>query len=200
MSVQFRLALLALCSLAAASDPSCEDLLKPLEDRSRVSGKWIFYAGASDNEELMKTLRIIKNSWIDLSLIPDSDNLTVRWGDKIDGKCHYGGVNSSFSGNYTRVTFTFNATDHEHVGKHLVTCPDCILWTDTTATLGNAENTSGRNFYLFTKAGKLDDTDLEFVKKQAACLNFPPEFHFGDNTDLCPDDTVAATDVKGEEQ
>lgn len=36
MSVQVCLALLALSSLTAASDPDCEELLKPLEDRSRV--------------------------------------------------------------------------------------------------------------------------------------------------------------------
>lgn len=36
MSVQFGLALLALCSLAAAADPDCKELLKPLENRTQV--------------------------------------------------------------------------------------------------------------------------------------------------------------------
>lgn len=200
MSVPFCLALLALFSLTAASDPGCEELLKPLEDRNKVSGKWIFHAGTSDNEKLLEELRTINSSWIELSPIPDSDDMTLRWGDKMDGKCHTGGVNTTFSENSTIVTFHFNSSDHEHVGKYLVSCPDCILWTDTSVTVGKAGSREGRNLYLFTKSGKLDDSDLEVFKKQAACLNFPSEFHFGDNKDLCPDEKVAATDVKEEEQ
>ncbi|KAK5871354.1 hypothetical protein PBY51_004239 [Eleginops maclovinus] len=200
MSVQFCLALLALSSLTAASDPECEDLLKPLEDRSRVAGKWIFHSGVSDNGELMSELKNVNSSWIKLTPIPGSGDMTLRWGDKVDGKCFYGGVNSTFTGNGTKVTFHFNATDHEHIGKHLVSCADCILWTDTTVTLGQEHTRRGRNLYLFTKTGKLDDSDLEVVKKQVACLNFPPELFFGDIRDLCPENEAAATEVKEGEQ
>ncbi|XP_044053682.1 uncharacterized protein LOC122876877 [Siniperca chuatsi] len=200
MSVHFCLALLALSSLTAASDPDCEELLKPLEDRSRISGKWIFHAGTSDNKELLKELKTINSSWIELSPITDSDDMTLHWGDKMDGKCHHGGVNSTFLGNSTKVTFYFNSSNHEHVGKHLVTCPDCILWTDTSVMEGNGETRKGRNLYLFTKSGKLDPAHLEVFRRQATCLNFPPEFHFGETKDLCPDEKVAATDAKEEEQ
>ncbi|KAM9360824.1 uncharacterized protein ABDE67_001455 [Symphorus nematophorus] len=194
MSVQFCLALLALSSLTAASDPDCEELIKPLEDRRRVSGKWIFYAGTSDNQELLKELQTINSSWIELSPIPDSDDMSLRYGDKMEeGKCHHGGVNATFTGNSTKVTFYFNSTTHEHVGKHLVTCPDCILWIDTSVTEGkNGETRKGRNLYLFTKTGTLNAAHLDDFKKQAACLNFTSEFHFGDNTDLCPDAPDAA--------
>ncbi|TKS78830.1 hypothetical protein D9C73_012343 [Collichthys lucidus] len=193
-SRQFCLALLALSALTAASDsPDCAELLKPLEDRSKVAGKWIFYVGTSDNKEALKELKTINSSWIELSPIPDSDDMTLRWRDKMmDGKCHYGGVNSTFSENSTRVTFHFNSSKHEHVGKHLVTCPDCILWTDlqTSVCDGKEEEArKSRNLYLFTKSGTLDDSHLEDFKKQAACLNFPPDFFFPQTTDLCPDDT-----------
>lgn len=197
MSVKFGLALLALSYLTAASDPDCEELIKPLEDRNQVTGKWIFHVGTSDTEEHLNELRTMNSSGIEISPIPGSDDMTLRWGDRMDGKCHTGSVNSTFTGNSTKVTFHFNASDHEHVGMHLVACPDCMLWTDTVIKAGGGNS---KNLYLFTRTGKLDDPYLEVFKKQAACLNFPLGFHFGEITDMCPYEKAAATDVKEEEQ
>ncbi|XP_073322725.1 uncharacterized protein [Pagrus major] len=198
MSVKFCLALLALSSLTAAADPDCEELNKSLEDRSKLPGKWIYTIGTSDNKEFLEELKMVNGSWIELTAIPDSDDMTLRWGDKItNGKCVYGNTNSTSTGNSTTVTFYFNSTTHEHVGKHLVSCPDCILWTDDVVSQDkNGQTRKGRNLYLFTKTGTLDASHLEDFKKQAACLNFPDDFHFGETTDLCPD----ATDAKEEEQ
>ncbi|XP_076586233.1 uncharacterized protein LOC143320456 [Chaetodon auriga] len=197
MSVKFCLALLALSSLTAASDPDCDELLKPLEDRNRVYGKWIFHAGTSDNAELLKELKTISSSWIDISPMSGSDDYTLRWGDKMGGKCHHGSVNSSFTGNSTKVTFHFNSTTHEHVGKHLKSCSDCILWIDSSVTQGtNGETREGRNLYLFTRTGEMDASNLEVFKKQAGCLKFESELHFRETTDLCPD----TTDANEEEQ
>ncbi|CAB1438415.1 unnamed protein product [Pleuronectes platessa] len=170
MSAHFCLALLALCSLTTASDPECAELLKPLEERSQVSGKWIFHIGTSDNEEFLKDLKDFNSSRIEVSPIPDSDNMTLRWMDRIH--------------------------THEQAGKHLQTCTGCILWS--------GETKQGRHLFLFTaaKSGKLDDADLDVFKKQAACLNFPAEFHFSETIDLCPEEEEeeeeeeAATDVK----
>ncbi|KAL6114334.1 uncharacterized protein ACO6RY_05123 [Pungitius sinensis] len=198
MSVQCCLALLALSVVTAASDPGCEELLKTQSDRSKVSGKWIFYAGTSDNPKLLKELRTLISSWIEISPIPDSEDMVFRWGDKLDGKCYHGGINFTIAENVTTVKFNSNNSSNEHVGRHLVTCPDCILWTDTKVS--TVEGRNGRNLHLFTKTGKLDLPDLEVFKKQAACLNFPPEFHFGETTDLCPYEKVATTHVKEEEQ
>ncbi|XP_071060398.1 uncharacterized protein [Pseudochaenichthys georgianus] len=209
MSVQFCLALLALSSLTAASDPVCEDLLKPLGDRSRVAGKWIFHAGVSDTGDLMSVLKTLNSSWIKLTPIPGSEVMTLRWGDKINGKCLYGSVNYTFSVNDTQGTCNpFSRfkndlkciTDHGNIWTQLQSCTDCILWSDTTIRPGKEEVIAGRSLYIFTKTGKLDDLDLEVVKQQAACLKFPPEFFFGDITDLCPEEEPAATEVKEEEQ
>ncbi|XP_019956439.2 uncharacterized protein [Paralichthys olivaceus] len=199
MSAHFCLALLALCSLTAASDPDCAELLKPLEEQSQVFGKWIFHVGTSDNEEFLKKLKFVKSSWMELSPIADSDNMTMRYGDKAYEKCISGEVNTTFSGNSSKVTFNFNSTTHEHVGKNLKTCTGCVLWIDKRVSTEKGETKHGRNLFLFTKSGKLDDADLDVFKKQAACLNFPAEFHFGEATDLCPDEKEAATDAKEEE-
>ncbi|XP_034450645.1 uncharacterized protein LOC117767279 [Hippoglossus hippoglossus] len=199
MSAHLCLALLALCSLTTASDPECAELLKPLEERGQVSGKWIFHVGTSDNEESLKGLKDFNSSRIELSPIPDSDNMTLRWMDRVNGKCIHGDVTGTFLRNDSEVTFHFNIHTHEHVGKHLKTCAGCILWTDTIVWRENGETKQGRHLFLFTKSGKLDDADLDVFKKQAACLNLRAEFHFGETTDLCPEEEEAATDVKEEE-
>uniref|UniRef100_A0A3B4UUU5 Apolipoprotein M n=1 Tax=Seriola dumerili TaxID=41447 RepID=A0A3B4UUU5_SERDU len=199
MSVRFCLALLALSSLTAASDPGCEELIKPLDDGNQLFGKWIFHSGTSDNANSLRDLKTVNSSWIKLSPTPDNDVMTLSWGDKVDGKCHYGSVNFTFSVNSTKVTFSFNSSSHDHVGNYLVTCPECILWTDTSVTVGNGETRKGRNLYLFTKSRKLDVSYLDVFKKQAACLNFQPDIFSLDNTDLCPDEKEPATDVKEDE-
>uniref|UniRef100_UPI0037E8B578 uncharacterized protein n=1 Tax=Semicossyphus pulcher TaxID=241346 RepID=UPI0037E8B578 len=188
MSVQFCLALLALSSLTAASDQECDELIKPLQDRSRISGKWIFFAGTADHNEVLEELKMITSSWIEFSPEPDSEDVVLHYGDKMNGECHHGKANFTFTGNTTKVTFYPNGSTREHLGKHLVTCPDCVMWTDDSVSEGqNKETRRARNLYLFTKSGKLDAAQLEVLKKQAACLNLLSEFHFGKATDLCPD-------------
>uniref|UniRef100_A0A665TR58 Apolipoprotein M n=1 Tax=Echeneis naucrates TaxID=173247 RepID=A0A665TR58_ECHNA len=196
MSVQLCLALLALSALTAASDPDCEELIKPVVDRSGLYGRWIFYTGTTSNEDLLKGLQAINSSWLELSPIPDSADITLRWGDKIGGKCHYGETNGTVA-ELTKMTFNINNSTSEHVGKHLVTCPECLLWIDDSITTENGETKNAKNLYLFTKSGNLDDAHLEVFKKQVTCLNFQSEFH-RTTTDLCPYEKEPATDVKEE--
>jgi len=193
MSVKFCLALLALSSLAAA-DSDCEDLTKTLEDRSQLSGKWIYHVGTTSTEEGLKELKSVTSSWLELTPIAGSEDLTLHFADKIGDKCVEGSVNSTYTANGTVVTFTFNITSQEHTGMNLKTCPDCMVWSDeavSTSTTGEIKKT--KNLYLFTKSGKLDEAHLEEFKKQAECLGFPDEFHYGQQTDLCPDEKEAAT-------
>lgn len=197
MSVGVRLLLLALACLPAASCTACEGLTKPLEDQSQVTGKWIFTVGTSDSEERFEELKKVNTSWIEITSVPDSNEMSLHWADRIDGKCVYGSTNYSLSGNRTSVTFHFNSTVYQHVGNHLATCPYCILWTDTCVTRSQDGATKeGRNLYLFTKSGTLQESDLKKFKRQAACLDFPPDYHFGDSGDLCPE----ADGTKDEEQ
>ncbi|XP_012716803.2 uncharacterized protein LOC105925477 [Fundulus heteroclitus] len=203
MFAQLCSVLLALSSLAAASDPGCDELIKPLEDRSKVYGKWIFYAATSDRAEDLKSYRISSSSWVKISPIPDSDEFTMHYVDKIEGKCVYGAANSSTSGNSTKVIFHFNSTAHEHVGGYLETCAECTLWTDETVSEVNGEVRKSKNLFLFTKTGRLETADREVLEKQAKCLNLLPDFYFPDTTDLCPEEsetTAAPTDANTERQ
>ncbi|KAM4745295.1 uncharacterized protein FYW61_011876 [Anableps anableps] len=203
MFVQFCFTLLALSSLAAASDPGCDELIKPLEDRSKIYGKWVLHAGASDSEQNLKAKKIVNSSWIKLSTIPDSDEFNLHYMDKIEGKCVCGTLNSSTSGNATKVIFYYNSTTYEHIGRFLETCNDCALWADDAVAEVNGEARKSRNLYIFTKTGKLNNSDLEVFKKQAKCLNLLPDLYFLETTELCPEEkepTTAPTEANTEEQ
>lgn len=46
----------------------------------------------------------------------------------------------------------FNSTTYEHVGEHLETCSDCILWVDTSVKVDkDGGTTKARNLYLFSE-------------------------------------------------
>ncbi|CAG07885.1 unnamed protein product [Tetraodon nigroviridis] len=179
MSVRLALALLALCSLAAASDPRCEELVEPQCNHTQVIGKWIFHAGISELKETEDELKAINSSWIEISAVADSKEMVLRWGDRNNEKCDYGSFKYNFSSNISKVTFEYNST--AFVGNYLKSCPDCLVWMDTMTN-----NEKGRSLYIFTKNGSLEDSYLEMFKKQASCVGFSGEIFFMDTTNLCP--------------
>uniref|UniRef100_A0A672GBR0 Apolipoprotein M n=1 Tax=Salarias fasciatus TaxID=181472 RepID=A0A672GBR0_SALFA len=178
----FSAVLLALFSLTAASDPECEALTRTLEDRTKILGKWFLYAGTSECEDSLTKLKTIKSSWLELVPIPESDDVTLYYGDKMDGKCYLGSANSTYDGQVTRATFYYNSSSHVHYGKHLALCPDCILWVDSP----QGESQGCRNTFLYTKTGDLAEADQVVFKKQLACLNFKLDLFYGDSSELCP--------------
>ncbi|XP_070992434.1 saxitoxin and tetrodotoxin-binding protein 2-like [Oncorhynchus clarkii lewisi] len=183
MSVQLVVSLLALASLNAASAPLCKELVKPLvlEDHTEIYGKWVYVMGSADHSVFQKALGTLKSSWIELSATSDHQVVTLRWGDRIDGKCLVGATNATISG----TTSTVHIHLSEHKGKYLETCPDCLLWSDTSR---NGDIT-GRYLLLFTRSGKMDPTYPDTYKNQAECLNFPETHHTYDGkTELFPDD------------
>ncbi|XP_077376662.1 uncharacterized protein LOC144018429 [Festucalex cinctus] len=185
MFVHFCFGLLALASLTASSDPSCEELVVPLDDRNQISGKWIFYVGTSDTKEFLDELKTVSSSWIDLSPVPHSDNFTMSWRDKIEGKCSFGNVTATFPSSSANVQSHFSTSDRTYAETYLKTCPDCLLLINNMVS--KTPDLKGRYLYLFTKSETLDDAHLEVFKKQAACLNFTRDLHFGNGTNLCPE-------------
>ncbi|XP_061585947.1 uncharacterized protein LOC133451037 [Cololabis saira] len=200
MSVQLCLVLLALSALTAESHHDCSDIIKPVEDRSKVYGKWIYHVGATDSEYKLKELTKVNSSCIEISPLPGGEEFSLHYGDKMDGKCVYGTVNSTTTGNSTKLTFSSNSSTHEVTGSALVTCPDCLLWSDDAVTEVNGESKRSKSLLLFTKTGKLDASHLDVFKKQAECLHLLSDFHFPETTNLCPEEKEAAGDAKTEEQ
>ncbi|XP_077418162.1 uncharacterized protein LOC144049272 [Vanacampus margaritifer] len=191
MLVHFCLCLLALSFLTSASAPTCEEILAPPKDWNLVPGRWILYAGLSDYEKYMNEHKKTNSSWMDFSPVPNTANVTVKWGNKIAGLCFHGTAISSYSNSSANVEFVFYTCDLAHYGKHLKTCPDCLLWIDETViTIPGEEPVRAKNVFLMTKSGRLDDDNLAIFKKQLTCLNFTQDFHVFDTSDLCPEETT----------
>uniref|UniRef100_A0AAY5KEE4 Apolipoprotein M n=1 Tax=Esox lucius TaxID=8010 RepID=A0AAY5KEE4_ESOLU len=183
MAVHLVLALLALASLSVASTPDCKELIKPLvlEDHTEIYGKWVYVMGSADQLFFQNALRTLQSSWIDLSATSDHKAVTLRWGDRIDGKCIVGSTIATINGTTSTVQLHLS----EHKGHYLETCPDCLLWSDTTRN----GDVTGRYLLLFTRTGQMDPTYLDTYRKQAECLNFPDKHHSYDGkTELCHDD------------
>ncbi|XP_068594908.1 saxitoxin and tetrodotoxin-binding protein 1-like [Brachionichthys hirsutus] len=193
MAAQLVAALLALASLCAASEPDCKELVKPLvlDNHSPIYGKWVFHVGTWDKPGLKGDLVLVNSSWVELSASSDSSVMALYWADRLGAdKCLQGTANATISEITSHTTFIINGHTSYHDGKYYETCSDCILSEDTTF-LPDGES-KGRYLFLFTRTGNLDPSDLETFKKQAECLEFLPEYHFGGN-DLCPDDRETAS-------
>ncbi|KAL7391521.1 hypothetical protein ABVT39_010476 [Epinephelus coioides] len=193
MSSQLVVALLALASLGAASELDCKDLVKPLvlDSHSPIYGKWVLHVGAWDQPGLKNDLSTVNSSWVDLS--PSSDNgvMTIYWSDRLgEDRCLQGIANATISGMTSHTTFIINGHTSYHDGKYYETCADCLLSEDTTLLPDG--KSKGRYLFLFTRTGTLESSELETFKKQAECLKFYPEYHFG-GTELCPDEREPAT-------
>ncbi|XP_053725681.1 uncharacterized protein LOC128761999 [Synchiropus splendidus] len=195
MAAQLVIALLALASLASASELDCKELIKPLvlDDHSPIYGKWIMHMGTYDHEGLRNDLVSVSSSWVEMSASAETHVLSVNWADRVNGTCMHGVANGTVSDAITHATFTINGHTSFHDWKYFETCPDCLMSEDTTMLPD--DTAMGRYFYLFTRTGKLDAAHVETVKKQAKCLNFVNDFHFM-GEDHCPDtrEPAAATE------
>ncbi|KAK2837370.1 hypothetical protein Q5P01_014582 [Channa striata] len=192
MAAQLVVALLALTSLGAASEPDCKELVKPLvlDSHSPIYGKWVLHVGAWDQPGLKNDLVSVNSSWVELSASPDSGVITIYWADRLKNKCLQGIANATISGMASHTTYNINGHTSYHDGKYYETCADCLLSEDTTLLPDG--KSKGRYLFLFTRTGTLDPSELETFKKQAECLSFPAEFHFV-GSDLCPDDRETAS-------
>ncbi|KAG7490335.1 hypothetical protein JOB18_033338 [Solea senegalensis] len=194
MAAQLVAALLALASLCAASESTdCKELVKPLvlDSHSPIYGKWVLHVGAWDQLGLKNDLISVNSSWVELSASSDTGVISMYWADRLDtDKCLQGSANATITGMTSHTTVNINGHTSYHDGKYYETCADCLLSEDTTLLPDG--KSKGRYFFLFTRTGALEPSELETFKKQAECLNFLPEYRFL-GTDLCPDDRETAS-------
>ncbi|XP_074525648.1 saxitoxin and tetrodotoxin-binding protein 2-like [Halichoeres trimaculatus] len=193
MAAQLVVALLALASLcAAAPEPNCKELVKPLvlDSHSPIYGKWVLHVASWDEPDLKSDLVVVNSSWVDLSASSDTGFIALYWADRVGGKCLQGSTNATVTGMTSHITFNINGHTSYHEGKYYETCTDCLLSEDTVLLPDG--KSKGRYLFLFTKSGNLEPSELEVFKKQAECLNFPEWYFFG-GSDLCPDAREAAS-------
>lgn len=169
---------------------ACDDLLKPLvlTKANPIYGKWFYVIGASDQIDTLNSLEKLKSSWIDVSLSSNDTELTLHWGEHIDGKCSHGtaeGVIRSLASQDSSIEFVNTSHKYYRNGSFLQPCPDCLLWRDTS-TVGSITT---RLLFLFRRTAQMDTSYLQMFQKHATCLTFPQTYISYDGvTELCPDE------------
>ncbi|KAJ8275797.1 hypothetical protein COCON_G00075490 [Conger conger] len=174
-------ALLSLLSVSAAKPLGCEDLIQPLPvNKTHVSGKWIVIEGTADHQSFIDIQKTVNSSLIDTVLSSDESTAVMKDRNMMNGKCHYGVQNVTFSNN----------TGHMIHESGLRTCtvvlhasPDCLVVSLTSVL---AEDII-KSLYIFGRTKQLSQADLDIYHKQVECLGFPqPMFKYDQKQDICP--------------
>ncbi|KAJ3603771.1 hypothetical protein NHX12_028512 [Muraenolepis orangiensis] len=178
-------AALALVCLGVASQPDCNELVKPMVNLSSSVGKWILHAATTDSEPMTAQMENYTSSWLHVKRIPDGNPQIAEIANKVNGGCVYIQTNVSAVGDKLLMALNLENQNLEFNGQFYETCPDCLLWSDTVKWFGPTEI---RRLLLFTKTGNMTLPNLERFKQQASCLNFTLGLHMTSDTDLCPEE------------
>ncbi|XP_067087652.1 uncharacterized protein [Osmerus mordax] len=172
-------------------DPDlCDDLPKPqaLQDLTHIYGKWIYVIGVSDHSKSQYSPEGTQSSWIEVSPTTDSTDLTLRWGERIDGECKHGSatvVVEEQGSNRSSLEYSRSDVSYPRNGTFLQPCPDCLLWRETSTVL----DVPTRLLFLFRRTAKLDKFHLDMFRTHATCLTFPQTYNSYDGvTELCPEE------------
>ncbi|KAM4629994.1 uncharacterized protein ACJ7VT_022728 [Polymixia lowei] len=193
MFMQYIVGLLVagLCLSSSAPAPEdCPPLVAPLplDEPSKILGRWIFIEGFTDHKMYDTILKTVNSSWISITPSTSSNNnsLILLDNDKTNGKCNMSASNLTISGN----TVKFVHDTYSGVFQTLPTCPECLL-LDINSTMKELDAPI-HSLYILARSPVLNDSDLEVFRKQAECLQFPqnPSFHYDPKQELCPDGEV----------
>ncbi|KAJ3604354.1 hypothetical protein NHX12_029095 [Muraenolepis orangiensis] len=126
-------AALALACLGVASQPDCNELVKPMVNLSSSVGKWILHAATTDSEPLTAQMENYTSSWLHVKRILDGNPQIAEIANKVVGRCVYMQTNVSAVGDKLLMAFIANLENKNLYinGQFHETCPDCLMWSDT---------------------------------------------------------------------
>ncbi|XP_041663994.1 uncharacterized protein LOC121523257 [Cheilinus undulatus] len=208
MDLRFSSLLLAVCLFlgsSALTPEECEPLIKPkqITGASEFHGRMHTIMGYTDHKVLKAILKIMQNSWMDLTQGPAGPNyLAMIQRNRMNGTCISSKANVSISieGNVAHMEMG-NMTTKSH---SLPACEGCMVssinytFTDLQGTLQKMrmgsfveedilEITQARAIYLMSNKPTVEESCTEQFKKQAGCLGFTgePDFHYNSEHELC---------------
>ncbi|XP_029919663.1 uncharacterized protein LOC115367851 [Myripristis murdjan] len=174
-SVCFLLAGLYLSS-SAPTPEDCDPLLTPLplDDRTKLLGRWNFMAGVTDHELFASVLRKIESYRLTITASPsESNTLLMSTDSMVNDRCISSEANLTIVGNVIEA-------DHDnssHTFRVLPSCDDCLVFSiNTTFPKDIQVNT----LYLFARSEVVEDpelkafqqdSELKTFQQQAECLN-----------------------------
>ncbi|KAL6479823.1 hypothetical protein MHYP_G00108560 [Metynnis hypsauchen] len=179
------LGFLVLLAISQAADPSCEDLTKPLvleDDYSSIMGKWIFTEGIANHPLFTNILLTVNSSWVEFAPSSLKETVILSQGNMLNGKCEFTTINATVKNN------RFFATEKEitSVGDFLPSCSGCL----TMHFNSQINSTTINTLYLFTKAPKASESEMDQYWKQAECLGYKkePQFSYDGVTEFCQEE------------
>ncbi|XP_071386515.1 toll-like receptor 13 [Centroberyx affinis] len=185
-SVYFLIAGLYLSS-SAPTPEDCQRLVTPLplENLTKIHGRWNFIEGFTDHEIFDSILKTLDSHWCRITPSPSSNNtLTLFEENMMNGKCHNSVHNMTVIGD----TMVFTHYNNKSTAHMLQACADCLVLS-YNSTVGDMD-VSIRSHNILGRSSALEESDLETFRQQAECLGFsqPPNFHYDPKKDFCPDD------------
>ncbi|XP_071375296.1 uncharacterized protein [Centroberyx affinis] len=175
-SVYFLIAGLYLSS-SAPTPEDCQRLLTPLplENLTKIHGRWNFIEGFTDHEIFDSILKTVNSTWFRITPSPSSNNtLTVSEENMMNGKCH----NSVHNMTVIDDTMVFTYYNSTSTVQTLQACSDCLVFSIGSILSDVGVIVSSLN--VLGRSSALEESDLETFRQQAECLRLsqPPNFHY----------------------
>ncbi|XP_078146335.1 saxitoxin and tetrodotoxin-binding protein 1-like [Centroberyx gerrardi] len=183
-SVYFLIAGLYLSS-SAPTPEDCQRLVKPLplDDLTKIHGRWNFIEGFTDHQMFDSILKTLDSFWMSLSSSPSSNNtLIANQQIMLNGTCSGSIYNMIVVDNTIHVA---HETDNSTF-QILQSCADCLLF-NINSTVKDVD-IQIHTLYILGRLSALEESDLKTFRQQAECLGFSqtPNFHYDPKKDFCP--------------
>ncbi|XP_071375295.1 saxitoxin and tetrodotoxin-binding protein 1-like [Centroberyx affinis] len=193
-SVYFLIAGLYLSS-SAPTPEDCQRLLTPLplDDLTKMHGRWNFITGFTDHKLFEDILKTVDSSWILVKPSPSSNNTLIMAEENLmNGKCNTSTAVMTVVGDTVNVAHENNISS---TFQMLPSCADCELLL-ISSTIKEVD-TPIRSLYMLGRSSALEESDVETLRQQAECLGFsqPPNFHYDPKNEFCPEVEVQKTET-----
>lgn len=169
----------------------CEPLLKHQEitDLTQLMGKWVFLEGFVSHKMFIDFLKTVSSAWMDWTPTPDTDNILMTQGNKLNGNCVFSRSNGSM------VNSVFHATEI-YEGQALTT-KGWVLPSGKDTLIMRLDSIMGGQkiyaLYMFGRSSQASATDKGNFQKQAECLGWIRQAHYTYDgvTELCEESRIS---------
>ncbi|XP_030002891.1 uncharacterized protein LOC115428186 [Sphaeramia orbicularis] len=186
-------------SSSAPTHEECETMVTPksLEDPSPLFHRWTFVMGFANHSVYQNMLTTTQSSWTRLSQLADHKEIAMHQSNKMNEKCFHSQTNVTIEGNTAKIELVNVTSELQVIPTH---CDKCVaLKVHSEAkhlnnvlhflnyTFTAPDVFQNEAFYLMSTESMVEEADLDYFKKQAACLGFhgEPDFVYDPKNSFC---------------
>ncbi|XP_062379987.1 saxitoxin and tetrodotoxin-binding protein 1-like isoform X2 [Sardina pilchardus] len=163
----------------------CEPLVKhqEIKDTTQLMGRWVLLIGFTDHKMFQDLLEITSSGWMDWTLSPNTDTITVIQGSRLSGQCMISSSNATIPDSVFRGSAMY--------AGHMVTVEGWFLFSGKDILVIYSHSQSGdqmiQALYMYGRSSKASATDIGTFQKQAECLGWyrPAQYTYDGVTELC---------------